>query len=150
WVLLINPPIGIATAVVAYAVVADRRRARADRSFDIPGALTLTIGQIVLVYGVVQAGLRSWHSGLALGPILVGVALLLAFCVIETRFARDPLVPFKDLTKQLQVANQVVVLFSAALFPMWYLSSLYLQQVLGLSPLHAGLTFLPMALTIMF
>ena len=44
----------------------------------------------------------------------------------------------------------IVLLFSAALFPMWYLSSLYLQQVLGLSPLHAGLTFLPMALTIMF
>ncbi|MBV8999408.1 MAG: MFS transporter, partial [Solirubrobacterales bacterium] len=81
---------------------------------------------------------------------LAGLALLGVFCVIETRFASDPLVPFKDLTKPLQVANGIVVLFSAALFPMWYLSSLYLQQVLGLSPLHAGLTFLPMALTIMF
>jgi EmrB/QacA subfamily drug resistance transporter len=150
WVLLINPPIGIATAIVAYTVVADRRRGHAGRSFDIPGAVTLTLGQMVLVYGVVQAGLRGWHAGLALGPILAGLALLGAFCVIETRFASDPLVPFKDLTKPLQVANAIVLLFSAALFPMWYLSSLYLQQVLGLSPLHAGLTFLPMALTIMF
>src|SRR5204863_943291 len=74
---------------------------------------------------------------------------LAAFCVIETRVASDPLVPFKELTKPLRDANAIVVLFSAALFPMWYLSSLYLQQVLGLSPLHAGLTFLPMALTIM-
>jgi EmrB/QacA subfamily drug resistance transporter len=148
WVLLINPPIGLATAIVAYAVVADRRRGQAGRSFDIPGAVTLTLGQMVLVYGVVEAGLRSWHAALALGPILAGLALLGVFCVIENRSA-DPLVPFKDLTKPLQVANGIVVLFSAALFPMWYLSSLYLQQVLGLSPLHAGLTFLPMALTIM-
>jgi EmrB/QacA subfamily drug resistance transporter len=149
WVLLINPPIGIATAAIAFAVVADRRRARADRSFDIPGAVTLTLGQMVLVYGVVQAGLRGWHAAPALGPILAGLALLALFCVIEIRFAREPLVPFKDLTQPLRVANTIVLLFSAALFPMWYLSSLYLQQVLGLSPLHAGLTFLPMALTIM-
>src|SRR5947209_13384677 len=104
---------------------------------------------MVLVYGVVQAGLRGWHAALALGPILFGLALLVAFSVIETRVAKDPLIPFKDLTKPLNVANGIVVLFSAALFPMWYLSSLYLQQVLGLSPLHAGLTFLPMALAIM-
>jgi EmrB/QacA subfamily drug resistance transporter len=149
WVLLINPPIGIATALIAWAVVADRRRGEGGRSFDIPGAVTLTFGQMVLVYGVVQAGLRGWHDALALGPILVGLAMLGAFCLIEN-VAKDPLIPFKDLTKPLNVANGIVLLFSAALFPMWYLSSLYLQQVLGLSPLHAGLTFLPMALTIMF
>jgi EmrB/QacA subfamily drug resistance transporter len=150
WVLLINPPIGFATAVIAYAVVADRRRGVAGRSFDVAGAVTLTVGQMVLVYGVVQAGLRSWHAGQALGPILVGLALLGLFILIESRWASDPLVPFKDLTKPLNVANGIVVLFSAALFPMWFISSLYLQQVLGLSPLHAGLCFLPMALTIMF
>src|SRR6478736_6679802 len=149
WVLLINPPIGIATAIVAYAVVADRRRGQPGRSFDIPGAVTLTLGQMVLVYGVVEAGLRGWHDALALGPILVGLALLGAFCVIENR-SSDPLIPFKALTKPLNVANGIVVLFSAALFPMWYLSSLYLQQVLGLSPLKAGLTFLPMTLAILF
>ena len=150
WVLLINPPIGFVTAVIAYAVVTDRRRDVAGRSFDVPGAVMLTVGQIVLVYGVVQAGLRSWHAGQALIPILVGLAMLGVFVLIESRWASDPLIPFKELTKGLQVANGIVVLFSAALFPMWFLSSLYLQQVLGLSPLHAGLCFLPMALTIMF
>jgi len=149
WVLLINPPIGIATAVIAWAVVADRRRGDAHQSFDVAGAVTLTLGQMVLVYGVVEAGLRGPGAGLALGPILAGLVLLAGFCVIEIRFASRPLIPFKDLTKSLQVANMIVLLFSAALFPMWYLSSLYLQQVLGLSPLHAGLCFLPMALTIM-
>src|ERR1700744_559672 len=148
WVLLINPPIGIAAALVAWRVVTERRRADGPRSFDLAGALTLTIGQMVLVYGVVEAGLRGWHAGLALGPILGGLALRAVFCVIETR-ATAPLVPFKELTKPLRDANTIVLLFSAALFPMWYLSSLYLQQVLGLSPLKTGLTFLPMALTIM-
>jgi EmrB/QacA subfamily drug resistance transporter len=150
WVLLINPPIGFVTAVIAYTVVTNRRRDVAGRSFDIAGAVTLTVGQMVLVYGVVQAGLRSWHAGQALGPILIGLALLALFGLIESRWASDPLIPFKELTKGLQVANGIVLLFSAALFPMWFLSSLYLQQVLGLSPLHAGLCFLPMALTIMF
>ncbi len=148
WVLLINPPIGIVAALVAWRVVAERRRADGPQAFDLSGALALTIGQMVLVYGVVEAGLRGWHAGLALGPILGGLALLVLFCLIETR-ATAPLVPFKDLTKPLRDANTIVVLFSAALFPMWYLGSLYLQQVLGLSPLKTGLTFLPMALTIM-
>ena len=149
WVLLINPPIGIAAALVAYAVVADRRRAH-KQGFDLAGALTLTVGQIVLVYGVVKAGTNGWSSPAALVPIILGLALLAVFCVVETRISSAPLVPFKELTKPLRNANTIVLLFSAALFPMWFVSSLYLQQVLGLSPLHAGLTFLPMALTIMF
>ncbi len=71
------------------------------------------------------------------------------FGLIEVRFASNPLIPFKALTKTLQAANNIVLLFSAALFPMWVLSSLYLQQVLGLSPLHTGLIFLPMTLVLM-
>jgi len=148
WVLLINPPIGIAAAVVAYAVVSDRRKARGGPAFDLAGALTLTIGQMVLVYGVVKAGTNGWDAPIALGPIVGGIALLAGFGVIETRLASAPLVPFRELTKPLRVANTIVLLFSAALFPMWFVSSLYLQQVLGLSPLRTGLTFLPMAVMI--
>ena len=70
WVLLINPPIAIAAALVAYAVVSERRRARQGASFDLAGALTLTIGQMVLVYGVVEAGLKGWDTFAALGPIV--------------------------------------------------------------------------------
>jgi EmrB/QacA subfamily drug resistance transporter len=149
WVLLINPPIAIAAAVVAARVVSERRRARDGSSFDVAGAATLTLGQMVLVFGVVEAGLKGWSSAAALGPILLGVALLALFGVIEARLASAPLIPFKELTKPLRVANTVVLLFSAALFPMWIVSSLYMAQVLGLSPLHTGLVFLPMTLTIM-
>ncbi len=149
WVLLINPPIAIATALVAYAVVSERRRNRDGASFDLAGAVTLTVGQMVLVYGVVEAGLKGWGTSAALVPIALGVVLLAIFGVIETRVASEPLIPFKELTKPLRDANNIVLLFSAALFPMWFVSSLYLQQVLGLSPLHTGLIFLPMTLTIM-
>ncbi len=148
WVLLINPPIGIVAAVVAYAVVSERRRAP-GRTFDLAGALTLTIGQMVLVFGVVEAGLAGWDTLAALGPIIAGIVLLAVFVAIETRMATDPLIPFKELTKPLRTANNIVLLFSASLFPMWFVSSLYLQQVLGLSPLHTGLIFLPMTLMIM-
>jgi EmrB/QacA subfamily drug resistance transporter len=152
WVLLINPPIGIAAAIVAYLVVSERRRGSGShppRSFDLAGALTLTIGQMVLVFGVVEAGLAGWDTLAALGPIVGGIALLAVFGVIETRVASEPLIPFKELTKPLRIANNIVLLFSASLFPMWFVSSLYLQQVLGLSPLHTGLIFLPMTLMIM-
>ena len=148
WVLLINPPIGIVTALVAYAVVTERRRARAGSTFDLAGALTLTIGQMVLVFGVVEAGLAGWDTLAALGPIVAGLALLGVFGVIETRTA-EPLIPFKELTRPLRIANNIVLLFSASLFPLWFVSSLYLQQVLGLSPLDTGLVFLPMTLMIM-
>jgi EmrB/QacA subfamily drug resistance transporter len=148
WVLLINPPIGIAAAIVAYAVVSERRRAP-GRSFDLAGALTLTIGQIVLVFGIVEAGLAGLDTFAALGPIVAGLVLLGAFGVIEVRFASEPLIPFKELTKPLRIANNIVLLFSASLFPLWFVSSLYLQQVLYLSPLDTGLIFLPMTLMIM-
>ena len=127
----------------------ERAPPRAGRSFDLAGALTLTIGQMVLVFGVVEAGLKGWDTFAALGPIIGGVLILAVFGVIETRFASEPLIPFKELTKPLRVANNIVLLFSASLFPMWFVSSLYLQQVLGLSPLHTGLVFLPMTLMIM-
>jgi EmrB/QacA subfamily drug resistance transporter len=147
WVLLINPPIALATAFVAYRVVSERRRAKQGDAFDLAGALTLTLGQVVLVFGVVEAGLKGWSTAAALGPIAGGVALLGLFGYIETHASR-PLIPFKDLSLPLQAANGIVLLFSATIFPMWILSSLYLQQVLGLTPLTTGLVFLPMTAVI--
>jgi EmrB/QacA subfamily drug resistance transporter len=149
WVLLINPPIGIAAAVVAHRVVTERRKDEARPKFDLAGALTLTLGQLVLIYGIVTAGVDGWRSPEALVPMVVGAGLLVLFGVVEDRFTSAPLVPLREIKGSLRLANIIVLLFSAALFPMWYISSLYLQQVLGLSPLATGVTFLPMALVIM-
>ncbi|HEX3979309.1 MAG TPA: MFS transporter [Solirubrobacteraceae bacterium] len=147
WVLLINLPIGLTAAVVAAAVVADRRSEKRT-SFDLAGALLLTVGLLLEAYGGVTAGSDGWGSASALVPIAVGSVLLSLFPVVEKRIARAPLVPPKAFTRPLRVINLVVLLFSAALFPMWYVGSLYLQQVLALTPLATGLVFLPMALTI--
>ncbi len=151
WVLLINLPIGIAAALVAYAVIGEHRNEGAAKSFDLAGALTITLGLLSFVYGVVNAGPHGWGSSQALVPIAIGVFLLALFFVIEGRFATAPLVPLRIFSNPLlRASNVIVVLLSAALFPMWYFSSLYLQEILGLGPLDAGLAFLPMALTIMF
>ena len=107
----------------------------------------LTIGLLISAYGGVTAGSQGWGSAQALVPIAVGAVLLTLFPVIEKR-AAAPLVPPKAFTKPLRVVNAIVLLFSAAIFPMWYMGSLYLQQVLALTPLATGLVFLPMALTI--
>lgn len=149
WVLLINPPIGLVGIAVALKVIAERKSREQGASFDFAGALALTVGQLVLVFGVVEAGIVGWSATAALVPIAVGVLLLAAFVGIEEWFAQSPIVPLKRISSELKLANLIVLLFSAALFPMWFVSSLYLQQVLGLSPLQAGLTFLPMTLTIM-
>ncbi len=150
WVLLINLPIGIVAALIARAVVVDRRREHAAGSFDLAGALAVTGGLLALVYGIVDAGEHGWGSPAALGPIALGIALLVLFCVIEGRFAAAPIVPLRVFSNRLlRTSNIVVALFSAALFPMWYFASLYLQEVLHFGPLDAGLAFLPMALTIM-
>jgi EmrB/QacA subfamily drug resistance transporter len=150
WILLINIPIGIAAAFVAWAAVSERRDQNRERGFDLPGALTITGGLLALVFGIVRAGVAGWGSAEALGPIVLGLALLAAFFVIEARFASAPLVPLRVFSsKLLRSSNLIVLLFSAALFPMWYFLSLYLQLVLKMPPVGAGLAFLPMALTIM-
>jgi EmrB/QacA subfamily drug resistance transporter len=150
WILLINLPIGIVTAVIAWAAVQERRNPNREGGFDLPGALAVTGGLLALVYGIVRAGVAGWGSVEALGPIVLGVVLLIAFFVIEARFASAPLVPLRVFSsKLLRASNLIVLLFSAALFPMWYFLSLYLQLVLKMPPIGAGLAFLPMAVTIM-
>jgi EmrB/QacA subfamily drug resistance transporter len=149
WILLINLPIGIAVALVARAVVFDRQRERSAGGFDVAGALSLTSGLLALVYGIVSAGSSGWGSIQALGPIALGLALLGLFVLVESRFAAAPLVPLRVFSNRLlRVSNIAVVLLSATLFPMWYFASLYLQNVLHMGPLDAGLAFLPMSLTI--
>jgi EmrB/QacA subfamily drug resistance transporter len=150
WILLINLPIGIAVALIAWIAVPERRRERSAGGFDLLGALSVTAGLLALVYGIVSAGSHGWGSLAALGPIALGLVLLAAFAIVESRFASAPLVPLGVFSNRLlRVSNLVVLVFSAALFPMWYFASLYLQEVLHMGPLDAGLAFLPMSLTIL-
>ncbi|HST56713.1 MAG TPA: MFS transporter [Solirubrobacteraceae bacterium] len=150
WILLINLPIGVAAMLVARVAVQEHRRADATRNFDLAGALSITGGLLTVVYGVVNASTHGWGSLAALAPIGGGLALLALFVLIEARWASVPLVPLRVFSSPLlRASNIVMVLFSASLFPMWFFASLYLQEVLHMTPIGAGLAFLPMALTIM-
>jgi EmrB/QacA subfamily drug resistance transporter len=146
WIFLMNVPIGIAAALVAARVVVDRKAERPP-TFDFAGALVLTSGLLILAYGGVTAGEDGWGSASALVPLILGNVVLAFFGPIEKR-AKAPLVPHGALTRELKIVNGIVLLFSAAIFPLWFMGSLYLQQVLSLSPVSTGLVFLPMALAI--
>ncbi|WP_445149857.1 MFS transporter [Baekduia sp. Peel2402] len=151
WILLINVPIGIAIAVSALAVVVRTgpRDPEARKSFDLAGALTVTAGLVVLTYGIVETDVHGWGSGRTIITIALGLALLATFAFMEGALATHPLVPlriFKNRT--VTAANLVVFCMGSAAFAMWYFLSLYLQQVLGDDPIDAGLSFVPMTLTI--
>ncbi len=149
WILFINVPIGLLAATFALRYIAETRAAGQRRSFDLAGAITATVGLSVLVLGIVRTDVTGWGSASTLGLLVAGAALLALFVAIEGRIARAPLMPLRIYaSRTLSAANVVVLMIGAAVFAMWFFLSLYLQQVLGYSPLRAGLAFLPMTLCI--
>jgi EmrB/QacA subfamily drug resistance transporter len=150
WILLINVPVGVFAALAALRVVKVMRRdAGARREFDLSGALTVTAGLVVLTYGIVQTDVHGWGSARTLITVALGLALLATFLLIEGRLAERPLVPLRIFSsRSVSGANLVVFCMGAAAFAMWYFLSLYLQQVLGDTPIQAGLAFLPMTAAI--
>ena len=150
WILFVNIPIGLLGAVAALRVVeTSRRDAAAGRDFDLLGALTGTAGLVVVTFGIIETERYGWASARTLLTIAAGFALLAAFILVEGRVARRPLVPLRIFaSRTLSAANLVVFLMGCAVFAMWYFLSLYLQEVLGYSPIEAGLAMAPMPLTI--
>lgn len=145
WIFLINLPVGIVGIVAARALLVESRSMR-TRRLDIGGALTITVSLTALVYGVVESNVRGWSSAWTIIPIVASVVLLVTFLVIEVRFAPDPIAPFRIFRSRALVgANIAMACVGGSMFAMWYFTSLYLQDVLGQSPLTAGLCFLPAA-----
>jgi EmrB/QacA subfamily drug resistance transporter len=149
WILFINVPIGIAAAVLASRLIAEGRNPEQERSFDLTGALTATVGLSLLVLGIVRTDVTGWSSTPTMALIAIGLLLVLVFVGVEGRFAKAPLMPLRIYaSRTLSAANVVVLLMGAGMFGMWFFASLYLQQVLGYTPIQAGLAFLPMTLSI--
>jgi EmrB/QacA subfamily drug resistance transporter len=149
WILFINVPIGLVAASLAPRLVAEGRSVAGTRQFDFAGALSVTLGLVAIVYAIVRTEVNGWGSAQTIVVLGVGIALIGLFLAIEGRFAARPLMPLGIFrSRPLSGANAVVFLLGAAVFGMWYFVSLYLQQVLGYSPLEAGLAFLPMTVTI--
>jgi len=143
WIFLVNVPIGIAVAVLAPRVLPPSRAAHAGGRLDAAGAVIVTAGLMLAVYAIVNGNQAGWLSGQTVGLLAGAVALLAAFLAVESR-VRSPLMPLSLFRRRnLATANVVGILWAAAMFAWFFLSALYLQLVLGYSPLQVGLAFLP-------
>ena len=148
WVLWVNVPIGLIAAAIAPSLIAESRADAARRHFDIAGAVSVTAGISLLVYALVDANNAGWGSLQTILLLALAALLLVGFAAIERR-SRSPLVPF-SIFRQGSVAgaNVVGLLTGAALFSMFFFISLYMQQVLGYDAIKAGLSYLPLAVSI--
>jgi EmrB/QacA subfamily drug resistance transporter len=148
WVLWVNVPIGILAAAISPSLIAESRNEDEVRHFDVAGAVTITLGLSALVFALLDAEDAGWGSAQTIVTLVASAVLLLAFVFVERR-SRAPLVPFSIFRiRTVTGANVVGILVGASLFSMFFFISLYMQQVLGYSPIHAGLSYLPLAVSI--
>jgi EmrB/QacA subfamily drug resistance transporter len=143
WIFLVNIPIGIGVAALAIRVLPGERPAGAGQRLDVAGAVTVTAALMLAVYAIVNGNQAGWTSGQTLGLLAGAGAQLAGFLIMESR-VESPLVPLSLFRlRNLATANAVGVLWAGAMFAWFFLSALYLQLVLGYSPLQVGLAFLP-------
>jgi EmrB/QacA subfamily drug resistance transporter len=146
WVMFVNVPIGIVVWAVGYLVLTEtgRRHGR----FDVLGALTSTAGMVAVVFALVEAGGVGWASPVTVGAFLVGGVLLAAFVLVETR-AEEPVLPLRLLADRTRMtANVARGLVYAGMYGSFFFMGLFLQEVQGFSPLRAGVSFLPIPLSV--
>jgi EmrB/QacA subfamily drug resistance transporter len=152
WVLFVNVPIGLAVALAAPRVLGESSRRRGR--FDLPGAITGTLGLGLLVYGLSNAatsvnGVSHWGDTKVVVSLVASVVLLAAFVVIEGR-SKHALVPFRVLRNRNRSGAYVIMLcVGTAMFGMFFFLTLFVQQVWGYSPLKSGIAYLPFVAAIM-
>jgi EmrB/QacA subfamily drug resistance transporter len=144
WVFFVNPPICVAVAAGALALLAnDRGRRTGTTAFDSQGAVLVTGGMLLLVYSLVRAPVAGWGSAQTIGTLTGSAVLMFAFALNELR-SRNPLVPFAVLrVKGLVAADLTQLIAFAGFFSMFFYATLYMQEILHYSPLKAGAAYLP-------
>ncbi|MEU3610093.1 MFS transporter [Streptomyces sp. NPDC035033] len=148
WVLLVNVPVGVLVLAAAALRLREGRTATGRRP-DLPGAVLVTAGLATLAYGIVQTEAAGWTSAATLLPLLGGLALLAVFVAVERR-AKEPLVPLGIFrNRAVSAANTGIMLCGASSFAMWFFMTVYAQNVLGYTPLQAGLALVPSSLAVL-
>ncbi|MEU3399186.1 MFS transporter [Streptomyces filamentosus] len=148
WVLLVNVPVGILVLAAAALGLRESRTA-AGRRLDLPGAVLVTGGLATLAYGIVQTEMAGWTAPATLLPLLGGLALLALFVAVEARTAA-PLVPLGIFrNRAVSAANVGIMLCGSSSFGMWFFMTVYAQNVLGYTPLQAGLALVPSSLAVL-
>jgi EmrB/QacA subfamily drug resistance transporter len=148
WVLWVNVPVAAIALAFTPGLIPESRSESVTRHYDAAGAVSITAGLSLLAYSFLDASNSGWGSTKIVTLLAISVALIAVFVAIELR-SKAPLIPFRIFRiRTLTGANVAGLLLGASLFSMFYFISLYMQQVLGYSPIHAGLSYLPLALTI--
>ncbi|MEO8807363.1 MAG: DHA2 family efflux MFS transporter permease subunit [Burkholderiaceae bacterium] len=143
WIFLVNLPIGVAVHLLCVALIKDDRAAAGSGRLDVAGAATITTSLMLAVYAVVDGNVAGWASAQTLALLGGAAVLFAAFITIEARVAA-PLMPLGLFRlRNVAVANVAGVLWAAAMFAWFFISALYMQRVLGYTPLQVGLGFLP-------
>ena len=143
WIFFVNVPVGIAAFLVSLRYVPESKDEHMHRSFDLAGAASVTAGLIALVYGIVRSSALGWGSTEVLGFLALSAVLLVGFVFIERRSA-EPLVRLSIFSvRTVRGANAAMFVVAAGLFSMFFFNTLYVQRVLGFSPLEAGFAFVP-------
>jgi EmrB/QacA subfamily drug resistance transporter len=143
WIFLVNVPIGIAVVAASFVVLPGGRAAMSGVRLDLAGAVSVTASVMIAVYAIVNGNDVGWTTPRTLGLLAVAGALMGVFLLIESRVVA-PLVPLALFRlRNLAISNVVGILWSAGMFAWFFLSALYLQLVLGYSPMEVGLAFLP-------
>ncbi len=143
WIFFVNVPVGIAAFALSLKYVPESKDEREHKAFDLAGAVTVTAGLIALVYGIVKAEEKGWLSLHTLGFGVLAFGLLGSFLYVESR-STEPLVRLSIFAKRtIRSANLVMLIVASGLFAMFYFNSLYVQNVLGYSPIQAGAAFVP-------
>ena len=149
WILFVNVPIGIALFTVARLRLHESKADGPRRRLDLAGAATVTGALFLLVYAISHTDVVPWTATSTLVVLLASLVLFLAFVAIEAKVASHPLVPLRLFrVRSVTGANLVMFCFGVGTFAMWFFLSLFLQQVLGYSPVVTGLTFLPQTVAI--
>ncbi|MFJ9706032.1 MFS transporter [Streptomyces sp. NPDC101234] len=147
WVLLINVPVGAMVLAGSLRWLTESRNGD-RRRLDLPGAVLVTAGFATLAYGISQSESEGWTATSTLLPLVAGLALIAAFLLVEARTAA-PLMPLGLLRlRSVSSANAAMFLNGTAVFCMWFFVTLYAQNVLGYTPLQAGLAQVPSSLTV--
>jgi EmrB/QacA subfamily drug resistance transporter len=142
WIFLVNIPVGIAVFALCWYLLPNDEPVRSGR-LDIAGAVTVTASLMLAVYAIVNGNSEGWTSGQTLGMLGAALVLFVAFLVIESRI-ESPLMPLSIFKiRNVSAANATGILLAGAMFAWFFLSALYLQRILGYTPLEVGLAFLP-------
>ena len=144
WIFFVNVPVGV-LAIVLAPILLDESRDSSVKTFDLPGAVLVTAGLSSLVYAITQAGRDGWLAGTTIGFAVVSLALLAGFVGWELRHP-EPLMRFGLLrTKTVAGANVAGFIMGTAMFSMFLMLTLYMQQVLGYSAMETGVAYLAVA-----